>query len=132
MAQPVGADGVRGRIAVIASVAAFVPGPGAASYCAAKAAVDRWTVATAHTAAQQGVQMTSVCPGYIRTAMTAANRFPMPGLMDPERAARLILRGIVAGRRRVTFPWWMGALARFGGLMPPRLVDGLSRAAGRV
>ena len=119
MAQPVGASGLRGRIAVIASVAAFVPGPGAASYCAAKAAVDRWTVATAHTAARQGVQMTSVCPGYIRTAMTAGNRFPMPGLMDADRAAGIILRAVAAGRRRVAFPWWVAGLARLVGALPP-------------
>ena len=130
--QVAGPDGLHGRIAVIASIAAFVPLPGGAAYSAAKAAADTWTVACGRDALSAGIRLTSVCPGYIRTPMTERNRFPMPGLMDPERAARLILRGIVAGRRRVTFPWWMGALARFGGLMPPRLVDGLSRAAGRV
>src|SRR5262249_18432147 len=92
------ARGIRGRIAVIASPAALVGAPGAPAYCASKSAVDAWTVATAHTARQQGILMTSVCPGYIRTDMTAGNRFPMPGLMDAERAATIILRGIAAGR----------------------------------
>jgi NAD(P)-dependent dehydrogenase (short-subunit alcohol dehydrogenase family) len=115
------AVGLRGRIAVVASVAAFVSAPGAPAYCASKAAVDAWTVATAATARQAGVQMTSICPGYIRTAMTERNRFPMPGLMDADRAVRIILRGVAAGRRRVTFPWWMGAAARLIGLLPPRL-----------
>ena len=120
LAQEKGADGVRGRIAVIASVAAFVPGPGAATYCAAKAALDRWTVATAHTAGNHGVVMTSVCPGYVRTPMTAGNRFPMPGLMDADRAAAIILEGVAKGRRRVAFPWWMAGLARIVGALPPR------------
>jgi short-subunit dehydrogenase len=118
--QPPGADGVRGRIAVIASIAAFVPAPGAPAYCASKAAVDTWTVATALGARRNGIAMTSVCPGYVRTAMTARNRFPMPGLMDADRAARIILRGLAAGRLRVVFPWWMGLAARLGGLLPPR------------
>jgi short-subunit dehydrogenase len=120
-AQPAAADGRRGRIAVIASLAAFVPAPNAASYCAAKAALDSWTVATAHNAAAHGVSLTSVCPGYVRTAMTAGNRFPMPGLMDAERAAAIILRAVLAGRRRIAFPWWMAGLARVAGLLPPRL-----------
>jgi NAD(P)-dependent dehydrogenase (short-subunit alcohol dehydrogenase family) len=120
LAQSPGAGGVRGRIVVIASVAAFVPGPGAATYCAAKAALDRWTIATAHTAGTHGVVMTSVCPGYVRTPMTAGNRFPMPGLMDADRAASIILAGIVKGRRRVAFPWWMAAAARLVGALPPR------------
>jgi short-subunit dehydrogenase len=61
-----------------------------------------------------------VCPGFIRTAMTARNPFPMPGLMDAERAAAIILRGLARGRERVVFPWWMGLLARIGGLLPLR------------
>ncbi len=113
------ATGVRGRIAIVASVAAFVPGPGAASYCAAKAAIDRWTVATAHTAGKHGVVMTSICPGYVRTAMTEDNKFPMPGLMTAERAAEIILSGIAQGRRRVVFPWWVGLAAKLVGALPP-------------
>ena len=120
--QAPGADGVRGRIAVVASIAALIAAPGAPSYCAAKAAVDRWTVATAPAARRRGIVLTSLCPGYIRTAMTAGNAFPMPGLMDADRAARIMLRGIEAGRARVTFPWWMGLGARGAGLLPMRLL----------
>jgi len=123
--QAPGADGVRGRIVVVASVAAFVPAPGAPSYCAAKAALDAWAVATAHAARRHGVRLTSVCPGYVRTAMTAKNRFPMPGLMEADRAAGIILRGIAAGRVRITFPWWVGVGARLVGLLPPRLSGAL-------
>jgi short-subunit dehydrogenase len=123
--QARGAGGRRGTIAVIASMAAFTPTPGAPSYCAGKAAVDTWTVATAHGAARDGIVMTSVCPGYIRTAMTAHNRFPMPGLMEADRAAAIILRGLAAGRRRLVFPWWVGLAARLASLLPPRLSGAL-------
>lgn len=119
--QAAGADGVRGRIAVVASIAGFVPAPGAPAYCASKAAADAWTVGAAHAARQAGVVLTSICPGYVRTAMTARNRFPMPGLMDADRAAAIILRGVAANRRRVVFPWWMGVAARCVGRLPPRL-----------
>ena len=53
----------------------------------------------------------------------------MPGLMDADRAARIMLRGIAAGRRRVVFPWWMGLAARLGGMLPPALVGRLLAAA---
>jgi short-subunit dehydrogenase len=124
-AQQADALGVRGRIAVVASIAAFVAAPGAPSYCAAKAAADYWTVATAATARRRGILLTSVCPGYVRTAMTAKNPFPMPGLMDADRAAGIILRGVAAGRRRVVFPWWIGLAARILGMLPPRLSGAL-------
>jgi len=131
--QPAGADGVRGRIATVASIAAFVPAPGAPSYCASKAALDAWTVATAPAAWAHGVRLTSVCPGYIRTPMTEKNRFPMPGLMDADRAARIILRAVAAGRVRVAFPWWVAAAARVTGLLPPGLIAAaLTRAPGKA
>lgn len=124
-AQPPGPDGCRGRIAVIASIAAFVAVPGSPAYCASKAAIDVWTVASARAARKQGIHLTSVCPGYIRTAMTDRNRFPMPGLMDAGKAAEIILRGVSAGKIRIAFPWWMAALARIGGLMPPHILGKL-------
>ncbi len=76
--QAPGADGLRGRIATVASIAAFFPSPAAPAYCASKAAADSWTVATAPVAARWGIAMTSVCPGFVRTAMTERNRFYMP------------------------------------------------------
>ena len=128
--QPRGPDGIAGRIAVIASIAGLVAVPGSAAYCAAKAAADAWTVATAPGARAQGIALTSVCPGYIRTGMTAGNRFPMPGLMDADRAARIILRAVAAGRTRVAFPGWMAVAARAAALLPPRLFAAL--VAGRA
>jgi NAD(P)-dependent dehydrogenase (short-subunit alcohol dehydrogenase family) len=124
--QAPGSGGVRGRIAVIASIAAFLAVPGAPCYCASKAAVDAWAVGSAPAAARDGVRLTSVCPGYIRTPMTDRNRFPMPGLMDADRAAALILRGVAAGRVRLVFPWWLGALARGTALLPAPLVARLA------
>ena len=121
-AQAPGSDGVRGRVAVVASIAAFVPAPSAPSYCASKAAVDTWAVASAAGLARQGIVMSSICPGYVESAITAANRFPMPGLMPADRAAGIILRGIAKGRRRIAFPWWMAAAARLTGLLAPRLL----------
>jgi short-subunit dehydrogenase len=130
--QAPGADGWRGRIAAIASIAAFVPAPGAPAYCASKAAVDSWIVASGKLARERGVALISVCPGYIRTPMTATNRFPMPGLMDADRAARTILRGIAAGRRRIAFPWYLHATARLVSLLPPRLLtEALGASAGK-
>jgi len=123
--QSPGADGWRGRIAVVASIASFVPAPQAPAYCAAKAAVDRWTVASNANLRAKGILLTSVCPGYVRSNMTARNEFPMPGLMDAGQAAEIILAGLRQDKTRITFPWWLGLAARFGGLLPPRLLNWL-------
>jgi NAD(P)-dependent dehydrogenase (short-subunit alcohol dehydrogenase family) len=116
--QPPDAAGVRGRIAVVASIAAFLPGPGAPAYCASKAAVDSWVVGTAPSARRMGIRMTSLCPGFITTPMTAGNAFPMPGIMSAERAADLMLRAIRLDMTRCAFPGWIAASARLAALLP--------------
>ena len=116
--QPPGPDGIRGHVAAIASIAAFIASPGAPAYSASKAALQRWTEATDATARQDGLRLHAVCPGFIRTPMTAPNQFPMPFLMEPEEAARLTLSGIARGKARVIFPRALYAAARLGGALP--------------
>ncbi len=120
-AQSPNADGMRGRIAVIASLAAFVAGPTAPAYCASKSAVQRWAEARNATERKRGIRLHAICPGFIRTAITARNDFPMPGLMEPEVAARLTLAGIAADRLRVVYPWHLYAMSRITGALPPGL-----------
>ncbi|CAH0251736.1 SDR family NAD(P)-dependent oxidoreductase [Roseomonas sp. CECT 9278] len=134
-AQAPGRDGVRGRVAVIASLAAFVAAPGAPAYCATKAAVQRWAEALDATERQRGIRLHAVCPGYVRTPMTALNAFPMPFLMDAEEAARRTLAGIARGRVRIAYPWPTYAMARLVGGLPPALtawIFGRMPAKGRA
>lgn len=119
--QAPGPDGVRGRVAVIASLAAFVAAPGAPAYCATKAAVQRWAEALDASERRRGIRLHAVCPGYVRTPMTAQNPFPMPFLMDAGEAARRTLAGIARGRLRIAYPFPTYALARLAGALPPAL-----------
>ncbi len=116
--QPPDARGLRGRIAVVGSIAGFLPGQAAPAYCASKAAVDSWVVGTAPSARRLGIRMTSLCPGFIETPMTANNDFPMPGIMSAERAADLMLRAIRLDKTRYAFPGWIAAAARLSALLP--------------
>ena len=117
-AQAPGRDGLRGRVAVIASLAAFVAAPGAPAYCATKAAVQRWAEALDATERRRGIRLHAVCPGYVRTPMTARNAFSMPFLMDADEAARRTLDGIARGRTRIAYPWPTYAGARILGMLP--------------
>lgn len=110
--------GVRGRIAAIASIAGFVSLPATPTYCASKAAVDRWLVGTGGNLREDGILLSSVACGFVRSPMTARNDFPMPGLMEADEAARRILAGLAAGRPRITFPWWLAAATRAVDLLP--------------
>jgi len=121
-AQAPGEDGVRGRVAVISSLAAFLAAPGAPAYCATKAAVQRWAEALDASERKRGIRLHAICPGYVRTPMTAHNPFPMPLLMDAAEAARRTLAGIARGRTRIAYPWPTYAMARLAGALPPALI----------
>lgn len=115
----------RGQIAIISSLAAFRGFPGAPAYSGSKAAVRVYGEALRGALAEDGVAVTVVCPGYVRSRMTAANDFPMPLLMDSDRAARIIRRGLARNRPRIAFPWPVYAAAWLLGALPPLLVDPL-------
>jgi short-subunit dehydrogenase len=126
-AQPPGADGLRGRVAVIGSIAGLIALPNSPAYSASKALLDFWATGTGPSAAKAGIGLTLVRPGFIRTPMTAQNPFIMPGLMDADAAAGRIIAGIAAGKTRITFPWWLAAMARFGQVMPKTLLAGMKK-----
>ena len=114
-----------GQIAVVSSLAAFRGYPSAPAYSASKAAIRVYGEALRGALAADGINVTVVCPGYIRSRMTAANDFPMPMLMDADRAARIIRRGLAKNRARIAFPWPVYAVAWMLGALPPWLTDPL-------
>lgn len=116
--QPRAADGMRGRICAISSVAGLVSFPGTPAYSAAKAAVDRFMVATGGNTRKTGILLSSVVCGFLQTPMVARNTFPMPGLTDVHSASRRILRGLARNERRITFPLWLAAGSRLMDLLP--------------
>lgn len=118
-AQDPDARGLRGQVAVVASLAAFVASPSAPAYCASKSAVQRWAEALDGTERHRGIRLHAICPGYVRTPMTARNAFPMPWLMTPEVAAARTLAGLAAQRVRIVYPRRLYALARIIGALPP-------------
>jgi short-subunit dehydrogenase len=115
----------RGRIALMSSLAGFRGLPGAPAYSASKAAVRVWGEALRGQAARSGIRISVICPGYIRTPMTAANNFPMPFLMDADRAARIIRRGLARNRARIAFPRLLYAAVWLLQALPPGWTDGV-------
>lgn len=121
--QEPAADGWRGRICAISSVAGVVSFPGTPSYCASKAAVDRFMVATGGNLEQDGILLTSVVCAFLTTPMVATNDFPMPGLTETSDAVRRILKGLERNKRRISFPAWLVAGSRLMDLLPVRLAE---------
>lgn len=114
-----------GQLGLVASLAGYRGFPGAPAYCASKAWVKVYGEALRGTVAADGIGVSVICPGYVDTPMTRVNRFPMPFLMDAERAARIIARGLERNRARIAFPWPMAALVSLIAALPPAWIDGV-------
>jgi short-subunit dehydrogenase len=112
-----------GRFAGVASVAGLRGLPTAGPYSASKAAMQAFLESARVDLAPYGVGVTIVNPGFVATAMTAKNRFRMPFLMKPDRAGRIIARGLERGDRVVEFPKRMSLLMRTVRLVPDALYD---------
>jgi short-subunit dehydrogenase len=101
--QPMLARG-RGQIACVSSIAGYTGLPTSAYYGASKAALFNLCESLKFDLDRAGVDLRVIAPGFVRTPLTDKNEFPMPFLMEPEAAARRIVRGLDGRQFEVTFP----------------------------
>jgi short-subunit dehydrogenase len=107
-----------GNLAALSSLAANKGLPGESGYCASKAAVSIYMEGLRIHLRKRGIRVTTICPGFIKTPMTAVNEFPMPFLMDADEAARRILRAIRWRRKVYNFPWQTSLLMKVTSWLP--------------
>jgi short-subunit dehydrogenase len=115
----------RGHLVAISSLASFRGLPLMAGYCASKSGVNALLDALRVELRPRGVFTTTVCPGWIRTALTSGLKVPAGQMLEAADAARRTVRAI---RRRVPFyafparAAWQVRLVRW---LPSRLSDWL-------
>ncbi len=94
----------RGQLAAISSLASYRGLPYMAAYCASKSGLNAFMEAVRVEVKPRGITTTIVCPGWVRTPMTAKLHLPMPGIMELEDASGRILRAIRLGKSFDAFP----------------------------
>ena len=112
-----------GTFVGVASLAGKRGLPGSSIYSASKAAMQAFLEASRVELKRSGVKVIVVNPGFIDTPMTEKNRFHMPFLMTPERAARIIVRRILKGDSEISFPLPMNLLMKAVRQFPNRFYD---------
>jgi len=111
-----------GHIAAVSSMAAYKGLPGESGYCASKAAVNTFLEGLRIYLRDKGIAVTTICPGFVETPMTAVNKFHMPWLMSADRAAVLIARALARRKKVFNFPRRMGALMWLTRWLPDWLI----------
>ena len=126
----------KGGILNVASVAAFLPGPGMAVYYATKAYVLSFSEALHQELAPKGVRVTALCPGPVPTEFQAragvkAAQFPRALTRSAERVAEDGYRGLQEGRR-VVVPGFANKLVTvLAPLLPRRWILQMADAGNR-
>lgn len=112
-----------GKLVGIGSVAGIRGLPGHGAYCGSKAAVISYCESLRGELLGSGVQVVTICPGFIKTPMTEKNRYPMPFLMEVNNFAEQSFSKIEKGSSYSVIPWQMGVIAKLLRLMPNVLLD---------
>lgn len=92
-------------------------------YCASKAAATKLLEGLRAQLHPYNVKVITVKPGFVKTPMTAKNKFHMPLLMEPEKAADIILRGIEKEKSIIAFPLPIAFASWLGGILPSRVYE---------
>ena len=95
------------EILITSSIAGYGPLASCPAYSATKACVKTWGLSLRGMLRPEGISVSVICPGFVRSRITERNTCPMPFFMEAPKAARTILRRADAQVALIAFPWPM-------------------------
>ena len=119
------------RLVGISSMVVKLPLPRAQAYGASKAALEYFLNSLAVDLRSEGIAVSLVRPGFVKTPLTAKNDFAMPFMIDPNLAALRITQGIARKRRLIEFPLPLLWLMRMVSWLPSGLMLNLLSTLSR-
>ena len=115
----------------ISSLAGFRGLPHNAAYCASKAGFSAMLESLRIDLLKTDIAVTTVCPGFIKTPLTANRKHNMPFLLELDDAALRLHKGMVARKRMILFPWQLASVVRTARFLPGGLYERFTaRASG--
>ena len=111
----------RGHIVLTGSLTGYRGLPGSVAYTASKAGVMAMAECMRCDLRKTGVNVQLVSPGFIRTRLTDKNDFKMPQIMEPEKAAGIVLDHMKSKKFQRAFPRPFSWALRGGQFLPESL-----------
>ncbi len=112
-----------GIIAGVSSLADSRGYPLSSYYSASKAAASLYLESLRVELRPFKIKVLTVKPGFVRTPITDKNEFYMPLLMDAEKAADIIVKGIIKEKKIIQFPLPIVLGSKIIKIMPNSLYD---------
>ena len=97
-------QGERPHLVAVGSSAAYLPLSRAEAYGASKAAIEYMIRTLRIDIYREKIDVSLVCPGFVKTPLTDRNEFSMPFRLSVEEASDRIRRGIEKRRLEIHFP----------------------------
>jgi short-subunit dehydrogenase len=117
----------KGHLAVLSSMASYRGLPEMSGYCASKAGVNALLDALRIELRPLGIAVTTICPSWIRTPMTANLGLPDSDMMDVDEAVRRIVRALRKRQPFLVFPTGTAWKVRLLRHTPRPISDWLTR-----
>lgn len=118
-----------GTLVAISSMAGHRGLPGRAAYSSSKAAARVFMDALRLDLHGTGVHAMTLCPGFVRTPLTAVLDNKLPFLIDCDEAVDIMVKAIAARRKTFSFPWQMRLMSVLFKHGPESLIRKLAPAA---
>jgi len=120
-----------GHLVGVASVAGYRGFPWMISYSASKAGLIAYLEALRPGLARRGITVTTVCPGFVRTAMSTGIPYKRKiHMLEPEIAAKHLARAVLRRPRNCVFPFSTRIGLAILKYSPDFLFDWMMRRAG--
>lgn len=113
----------RGHVAMVGSLAGLRGFPSSPAYSMAKAAVHAYAEGIRPALRREGIAVSLIAPGFVRTPLNEAVVAPRPLELDAAAAARIIRRGLDGRKPMIAFPLILYLGLRLLTLLPARLGD---------
>ena len=115
------------QILVTSSIAGYGPLPTCPAYSATKSCMKTWALSLRGMLSPEGIKVSAICPGFVRSRITDRNTCPMPFFMEADEAAQIILARADRNVGLIAFPWPMRLATWALSILPFRLSELLSR-----
>ena len=126
-----GSQNRRPLVAIVSSSAWWFPFTRAEAYGASKAAVTYFAESLRADLAAEGIDVSVVSPGFVKTPLTDQNDFAMPFLMDASDAARIMVRDLEKHHRHSHFPKRFTYSLKLLACLPRMIRDRMAAAMAR-